>query len=65
MDSNDSFSIAMESTDMPSFNSLAPGHHGHGPLPPGHAHHPLPHYPDPYDQAAGLTSHPVFPNCGE
>ena len=64
MDSNDSFSIAMDSTDMPGFNSLTPGHH----LPPGHGHPPpgLPgHYPDPYDQAAGLSSHPVFPNCGK
>ena len=64
MDSNDSFSIAMESSDITGFNALAPGHHA--PLPPGHPHHGpgLPHYPDPYDQPAGLPSHPVFSNCG-
>ena len=67
MDSNDSFSLAMDSGEMAGFNGLAGGHHGHGPLPPAHPHHGppgLPHYPEHYDQP-GLPQHPVFANCGE
>ena len=65
MDSNDSFSLAMDTADMPGFTGL-PGHHGHpGGLPPGHPHHPpLPHYQDHYDQPA-LPPHQGFANCGE
>merc|ERR1712107_531854 len=40
MDSNDSFSLAMDSGEMAGFNGLGGGgHHGHGPLPPAHPHH--------------------------
>ena len=65
MDSNDSFSLAMDTPDMPGFTGL-PGHHGHpGGLPGGHPHHPpLTHYPDHYDQPP-LPPHPGFANCGE
>ena len=68
MDSNDSFSLAMDSGEMAGFNGLGGGgHHGHGPLPPAHPHHGppgLPHYPEHYDQP-GLPQHPVFANCGK
>ena len=59
MDSNDSFSLAMDTTDMPGFTGLAAHHGGHpGPIP-----HQLPHYTDHYDQP-NLPPHPAF-NCGE
>ena len=64
MDSNDSFSLAMDTPDMPGYvPGLAPGGpHGHGPLP--HPHPGL--YPDHYDQAGpGLPPHPVFTSCGQ
>ena len=65
MDSNDSFSLAMDTTDtMAGFTGLAPHHGGHpGPLPPGLPHQLPPHYPDHYDQP-NLPPHPAF-NCGE
>ena len=63
MDSNDSFSLAMDTADMPGFTGLTSHHGGHpGPLPPGHPHQ-LPHYPDHYDQP-NLPPHQPF-NCGE
>merc|ERR1719220_1565236 len=64
MDSNDSFSLAMDTTDtMAGFTGLAPHHGGHpGPLPPGLPHQLPPHYPDHYDQP-NLPPHPAF-NCG-
>lgn len=64
MDSNDSFSLAMDTPDMPGYVAgLAPGgHHGHGPLP----HHSAGLYPEHYDQAGpGLPPHPVFTSCGQ
>ena len=64
MDSNDSFSLAMDTPDMPGYvPGLAPGGpHGHGPLP----HHGPGLYPDHYDQAGpGLPPHPVFTGCGQ
>ena len=63
MDSNDSFSIAMDSNDMGGYTGLPGGHLGHGGLPPGPHHGPpgpgLPHYPEHFDQGA-LPPHPVF-----
>merc|ERR1712130_914177 len=61
MDSNDSFSIAMDSGEMPGYNGLPGGHLAHG---LGHPHPGpgLPHYSEHFDQS--LQSHPVFPNCG-
>ena len=63
MDSNDSFSIAMDSGEMPGYNGLSSGHLAHG---LGHPHPGpgLPHYSEHFDQS-GLQSHPVFPNCGK
>ena len=71
MDSNDSFSLAL---DGEGFTGLAGGHHALGPAPglphhggpalgpaPGHAHYPGDHY----DQPPPLPPHPVFSNCGE
>ena len=73
MDSNDSFSLAMDSAEMPGYNGLAGGHHGHGPLGAGHPHHGPPglapgpgHYPEHYDHPGPvLPPHPVFTNCGK
>ena len=64
MDSNDSFSLAMDTPEMPGYPGLAPGHHGHGApgLPPPHPGL----YPEHYDQAGpGLPPHPVFTTCGQ
>ena len=66
MDSNDSFSLAMDTPDMPGYvPGLAPGgHHGHG---PGLPHHGPGLYPEHYDQAppGGLPPHPVYTSCGQ
>ena len=67
MDSNDSFSLAMEPGEIGGFAGMGPGHPGHpGSLPPGHphAHAQLAPYQEHFDPT-GLPAHPVFPNCGK